>query len=100
MRKNSILITGAKGLIGQELVRQLIEDKTANLKTLDTSKKGSPLSDADSFVGDINHPPESLFEGVDTVIHLASVMGVEYTDNNPIQTIETIVNGTRNILEL
>jgi nucleoside-diphosphate-sugar epimerase len=100
MKKRTVLVTGSEGLIGQEVVRQLVEHKTTNLKTLDISDRESPIPEVDSFTGDINNPPELLFNGVDTVVHLASVMGVEYTDSNPIQTIETIVNGTRKILEL
>lgn len=100
MKHSSILISGASGLIGQELASQLIKNGIESFRGIDTVDLPPSSANIHFLKGDINDPPESLFEGIDTVIHLASVMGVEYTEQNPLQTIETITNGTRRMLEL
>jgi nucleoside-diphosphate-sugar epimerase len=100
MKHSSILITGVNGLIGQELASQLIKNGIEFFRGIDIVDLPASPPNIIFFKGDINHPPESLFEGIDTVIHLASVMGVEYTEQNPLQTLETITNGTRRMLEL
>ncbi len=100
MKKKTVLITGANGLIGQELLKQLVDEKIENLRTLDISNLRLENKRIRHCEGDINNPPEFIFKDVDIVIHLASVIGVNFTENNPIHTIETIVNGTKKILDL
>ena len=101
MTKNRIvLITGANGLIGQEVLKQLIDENNEHLRTLDINSSHLEHKTIDQYIGDINNPPECSFQDVDIVVHLASVLGVNLAENHPIQTIETIVNGTRKALDL
>jgi len=100
MKNSSILITGASGLIGRELIHQLIENGSTDLRAIDINDIDTPMPNVHFLKGDIGNAPESLFKGVNIVIHLASAIGVEYTEQNPLQTIETITNGTKKILEL
>jgi nucleoside-diphosphate-sugar epimerase len=100
MKNQMVLITGANGLIGQEILKQLVDQKFENLRALDINNPGLKNKTISYCNGDINNPPEYIFKDVDIVIHLASVIGVNHAEDHPIQTIETIVNGTKKILDL
>ncbi|MGO4106649.1 NAD-dependent epimerase/dehydratase family protein [Paenibacillus sp. YAF4_2] len=104
-----ILVTGGAGFIGSHLVESLLV-AGHTVWTLDDFSNGRP-----EFLAHLsNHPRHSLIEGsvldrklvkkcmghVDTVYHLAAVLGVKNTVEDPIKVIEGNIDGTRNILEL
>lgn len=104
-----VLVTGGAGFIGSHLVKKLI-DLNYSVITLDNLSTGQQ-----TFLNEvINHPNhvfvhgsvldrnllESLIEKCDIVFHLAAVLGVKNTVDNPLKVIEGNIDGTRNVLEL
>jgi UDP-glucose 4-epimerase len=105
----NILVTGGAGFIGSHLVERLIE-LGHDVWTLDDMSNGRPefldqvgKSNRHSMVlGSVTDKDSlgKLMERCDLVFHLAAVLGVKNTVENPIKVIEGSIDGTRNILEL
>ncbi len=103
------LITGGAGFIGSHLTDRLIEqghhvDVLDNLSTGRLANVGQ-WADHDRFtltVGSVldRHTLEQRVEMCDRVIHLAAAVGVKRILETPVETIQTNVGGTENVLEL
>jgi nucleoside-diphosphate-sugar epimerase len=93
-----ILITGGSGFIGSHL-STLLKNQKHQLTIYDLN----PPQDSDlNFVsGDILDSKKIIesSNGCDLIIHLAAAVGVTLTDNNPIQTLDFNILGTKNVLE-
>jgi FlaA1/EpsC-like NDP-sugar epimerase len=115
----TILITGAAGSIGSEIVRQIIQNfKPRKLVLVDKSEVSLYELDAelnesetkqirnsiDILVGDITHLTrmERIFEVYrpDIVYHAAAYKHVPLMENNPCEAIRVNVGGTRIIADL
>lgn len=106
-REYDYLVTGGAGFIGSHLC-DLLLSRGASVLVLDDLSTGSlsnldHCSDNESFrlvVGSVLD--ESLTLGLvhqsSRVIHLAAAVGVENIIRQPVETIETNVKGTENIL--
>jgi len=107
----SVLVTGATGLIGAQVVKTLVranEKQRLGIKVIafvrseEKAKKtfgNSLYEEMDLVIGDINEPIE--VEGnVDFIIHGASATSSKYFVTNPVETIFTAIDGTKNVLEL
>lgn len=113
VQNKTILITGAGGSIGSELVRQLAKLNPAALLLLDQSEfalytidkqiKGLFPNLLHSLLIDVRdktavdtciktHQPDIIF-------HAAAIKHVPLSEDNPIAAIHTNVIGTRNVLE-
>ena len=108
----SFYITGATGLVGSLLVKALVyanEAKDLNVKILILARSLEKVADVfgenyeakgiQVVLGDIR-TPVSLDEDVDYIIHAASVTASKYMVTNPVETLMTSIEGTRNVLEL
>jgi UDP-N-acetylglucosamine 4,6-dehydratase/5-epimerase len=105
----TILVTGATGSIGSEIVRQLIQrkPKTVRIFSRDEHKQflmREKIGDPDEiryFLGDVRDPARLLraMEGVDYVFHCAAYKHVPFCEYNSFEAVKTNVIGTENVIE-
>ena len=102
-----IAITGGAGFLGTHLLKRLIGENQIKVIDLDITMNSLNFTDL------TNHPNLQLIEGdicdadlvrrelanCDSIIHMAALLGVEKVVNNARRTMDTIVLGTRNVLE-
>ncbi|MGN7941554.1 NAD-dependent epimerase/dehydratase family protein [Virgibacillus sp. 6R] len=104
-----VLVTGGAGFIGSHLVEKLVL-KEHEVIVIDDLSNGyidylNPIIHNNNLTfikGSILETEllESIVPNVDVVYHLASVLGVKNTVENPLKVIDGNINGTRKILQL
>ena len=108
----TLLITGATGMIGGSLIRRISEKKipcrmilpVRNIAKAERLYKGLRDSDyqkilfIETQLGDIR--PEQFPMPIDVIIHCACITQSGEMVAHPIETADSIVIGTRNVLEL
>ncbi len=106
----SFLITGGSGSMGQQLVRQLLED-TATERVCVFSRdewKQDAMRNAGFtddrlrfFIGDVRDRDRlrRAMHGVDNVIHTAALKQVPACEYNPLEAVKTNVDGTANVID-
>ena len=101
------LVTGGAGFIGSHLVEALLADghETVVLDDLSTGRRENlahlePTGRLKFVAGSVrdNGLVRDSLAGVDAVFHLASAVGVQLVIDRPVETIETIVEGTSAVL--
>jgi nucleoside-diphosphate-sugar epimerase len=99
-----ILITGGAGFIGSNLAKRLVQDGH-NVIVLDNLLRGNKLEkeiyDRITFVqGDVRDADlvQRTTAGCDMIFHFAAVLGVDIVADNPVETMDVEVIGTRNIV--
>ena len=102
------LVTGGCGFIGSHLVEALLA-AGADVRVLDAYNsfshhghlEGLAHERLDVTLGDVADPflVRQLCEGVDTVFHLAALIGIPYSYTAPAHYVQTNVNGTLAVLE-
>ncbi|MBP9068003.1 MAG: NAD-dependent epimerase/dehydratase family protein [Bacteroidia bacterium] len=108
--KLKILVTGGAGNIGSALVKKLLSNKFHFVVVIDDLSTGSleklPKLDEENFkfvkanVNNLNEIDSVFYSfNFDFVFHLAAVVGVIRTQENPIKVLKDI-DGIKNILEL
>jgi len=109
-----VLITGAGGTIGSELTLQisrlrpskiiLIDNGEYNLYRIDQKLGMEKLCKWKTYLGDIGDATRmrEIFEleSPDIVLHAAALKHVPLSEQNPVETIQTNVGGTSNIIKL
>ena len=108
-RMERVLVTGAAGFVGSHLVEKLAERKVRvrafiryNSRNSWGWLENSPLKKNIEFCpGDIRdyQSVRKAMEGIQTVFHLAALVGVPYSYHSPLSYIKTNVMGTYNVLE-
>ncbi len=110
-----IMVTGASGSIGSEIVRQLVRFHPKKLILIDQAE--TPLhflelewvnnfsgTDVEFILGDITNMPRmrAIFESAkpDVVYHAAAYKHVPMMEANPVEAVLTNVLGTRTIADL
>lgn len=99
-----ILITGGAGFIGSNLCKRLVEDGHA-VTVLDNLLRGNKI-DPDTFKkihfvkGDVRNYSivNTASKDVDIIFHFAAVLGVDVVADNPVETMDVEVIGTRNVV--
>jgi UDP-glucose 4-epimerase len=102
-----ILVTGGAGFIGSHLVEKLV-DLGAHVSVIDTMLCGNKIERLDGHKNlsihrlDVtdNKAIGPLFKGQDMVFHLAAVVGVEETQDEPVNLLNVEVIGTSNVIAL
>ena len=111
MSNQSVLVTGADGFIGSHLTELLVR-KGLDVKAfvlynslnswgwLDHCEK-DVKGNFEIFAGDIRDPHgvKTAMKDCDTVIHLASLIGIPYSYHSPDTYVETNIKGTLNVLQ-
>jgi UDP-glucose 4-epimerase len=99
----SILVTGGGGFIGSHLAERLVADN--DVTVLDDFSTGRRehldfLPDDAVIDGSIldTDTVESAVEGTDVVVHMAAMMGVQRTLDNPREVLEINIDGARTVL--
>lgn len=104
--KKTVFVTGATGLLGNNLVRQLI-DKGYHVKALVRSrqkanKQFAPHDELEIIEGDMTNAAsfESHLKGCETVFHTAAFFRDNYKGGSHWADLEKInINGTKCLLE-
>lgn len=99
-----VLITGGAGFIGSNLTERLVNEGH-ELVVLDTLLRGNKLSKTTlkkiEFVqGDVRNQDLvfQLAKNCDIIFHFAAVLGVDVVADNPVETMDVEVIGTRNVV--
>jgi nucleoside-diphosphate-sugar epimerase len=105
LRNTKILVTGGAGFIGTALCRRLLANN--QIRVLDNLRRNA-LAEAgldkhenvELVVGDVRDAAlvASATRGVDYVVHMASIAGVDTVLKNPVTTMEVSLEGTINAL--
>ena len=106
-----ILVTGADGFIGSHLTEELVKqgykvhafvfynsfNSWGWIDTINSEIK----DELDIFTGDIRDPNgvRIAMDGIDTVFHLAALVGIPFSYHSPDSYIDTNIKGTLNILQ-
>ncbi|HCC31049.1 MAG TPA: polysaccharide biosynthesis protein [Marinilabiliales bacterium] len=115
IKNKVVLITGAAGSIGSEMLRQLIKFEPKNLVLIDQAE--TPMYDIEMelreqkqcfnfqvMIGDISDPlrVEEVFKtfAPDIVFHAAAYKHVPMMEHNPAEAIKTNVFGTQTIADM
>lgn len=99
-----ILITGGAGFIGSNLAKHLVEDGQ-QVVVLDSLLRGNKLDKAtfekiEFIKGDVRDLDlvVNASKGCDLIFHFAAVLGVDIVADNPVETMDVEVIGTRNVV--
>lgn len=109
LKNKTILVTGGAGSIGSALVENILKYPVHSVRVLDIdeyalAKLGKKLKDSRLriLLGSILDQDrlDMAGDGVDIVFHLAAIKNIEISEFNPIETIDTNVNGTANMIKM
>ena len=101
-----LLVTGGAGFIGTALAKRLLPNN--RLRVLDNLRRNgleaAGIADHENLelvVGDVRdlETVRKATEGVDFVVHMASIAGVDTVMKNPVTTMDVSLRGTMNVLE-
>jgi UDP-glucose 4-epimerase len=100
-----ILITGGAGFIGSNLAKRLVKDGHS-VVVLDSLLRGNKLdketySKIQFVKGDVRDLEivKEASKQCDIIFHFAAVLGVDIVADNPVETMDVEVIGTRNVVE-
>lgn len=106
LKEHTVLVTGATGLIGFQLIKALLAIGNiriiALIRNMDKAKRiytNEEMQNISFVIGDIVGKINVDMD-VDYIFHCAAVTTSKIMINNPVETIITSVNGTNNILKL
>ncbi len=105
----SILITGAAGTIGSNLLRRVLKAKPKVVRALDHHEHGlfqiqqeiGDLEEMRWLLGDIKDADrmKRAMEGIDVVFHTAALKHVFLGEYNPFEIVQTNLLGLQNVIQ-
>ncbi|MDM8548981.1 SDR family NAD(P)-dependent oxidoreductase [Desulfobacterales bacterium HSG2] len=106
--KKRILITGACGTVGRELVRQLLEYHALELVGVDNNESElffleqqfSEYSNAKFFLADVRDEAKltRIMQDIDIVFHTAAYKHVILCERSPYEAVQTNILGVQNVI--
>ena len=109
LKNKSILVTGGAGSVGSILVTRLLEFPVKSVRVLDVDEHAlfqlsKNLNDSRLriLLGSIldQDRVDMAGDNIDIVFHLAAIKNIEISEFNPIETIDTNVNGTVKMIKM
>ncbi len=109
LNKKRILVTGACGTVGRELIRQLLEEyKVTELVGLDNNEselffieqKFAAYDQASFFLADVRDRDRlcDKMTGIDVVFHTAAFKHVLLCEQSPLEAVQTNIHGVQNVI--
>ena len=109
LTKKRILVTGACGTVGRELIRQLLEEyKVKELVALDNNESElffieqefAAHEQASFFLADVRDRDRlcDKMNGIDVVFHTAAFKHVLLCERSPFEAVQTNIHGVQNII--
>jgi len=108
-RDKVIMVTGAAGSVGQELVRQLLALWPAEIRAFDHNESELFLmsdfyrsrDNLTFFLGDVRDPGKvkTMAWGADMIFHCAALKHVYFSEYNPFESVQTNILGVQNIIQ-
>jgi FlaA1/EpsC-like NDP-sugar epimerase len=108
-RDNTILVTGAAGTVGQELVRQLVELGPREIRLIDNNeselfflgKQYHNTGLVTSYLGDVRDSQKlvNITKGVGLIFHTAAFKHVSLSEYNPFDAVQTNITGVKNVVQ-
>ena len=109
LKNKTVLVTGGAGSVGSALVKKILEFPVKTVRVLDIDehalfKLNRSINDKRLrlLLGSITDKERIEMAGqkVDIVLHLAAIKNIEISEFNPIETIDTNVQGMINMLKM
>jgi len=109
LKNKTVLITGGAGSLGIQLTKRILEYPVKAVRVLDISEHalfslGKEVKDKRLrlLLGSILDKERINLAGknVDLIIHTAAIKNIEISEFNPIETIDTNINGTVNMIKM
>lgn len=109
LASSTVLLTGGAGFIGSTLARRLSADPTIRVRIYDNLHRDAVTAsdllerpNVELIRGDVldRDALRRAFDGVDVVVHLASIAGVDTVMQQPVRTMQVSLLGTMHVLEL
>ena len=109
LRNKTVLITGGAGSVGTSLTKKILSFPVKSVRILDIDEHALFLMKRKIqdkrlrlLLGNIldKERIEMAFKKADIIIHLAAIKNIEISEFNPIETIDTNINGTVNLIKM
>lgn len=109
LKNKTILVTGGAGSVGSYLTKRLLSYPVKAVRVLDINENGlfrlgRSIKDKRLrlLLGNIldKERIEMAGNNADIIIHAAAIKNIEISEFNPIETIETNINGTVNMIKM
>jgi len=103
LRNKTILVTGGAGSVGSAIVKELLNYPIKQIRVIDIDEhalfrlnRSLKNNKVRYLLGDILDKERIEMAGysVDIIIHLAAIKNIEISEYNPIETVNTNINGT------